>query len=316
MVKADAYGLGIDQVAPVLANAGAQSFFVATAGEGAALRAVLGQGPEIYIFSGYMKGGQEMFAGAGLIPMLNSLEQVSRFVAERPGAAAALQLDSGMNRLGLEPADLPQLMLHLPRLAPRLVISHLACADEPLHVMNATQLAAFTAMAAGLPGCRFSLAATGGITLGPAYHFNLTRPGIGLYGGLPFAEAQPVLRLDVPVIQTRDILPGESVGYAASFTTATSRKIATISAGYADGLIRHLSRGMTVYADGIACPVAGRVSMDMITVDVTHLDHSPDQVEILGPNQTIDQLAADAGTIGHEILTSLGHRYKRTYKNA
>lgn len=316
VVKADAYGLGIDRVAPALAAAGARSFFVAMAEEGAALRKVIGPDHPIYVFSGFMPGDGDMVTGADLIPLLNSLAQIKRFQSACPGRACGLQFDSGMNRLGLEPIDIPQVLMKSAQLRPELIISHLACGDDPAHPTNATQLAAFATMCAAFPGVRLSLAATAGTMLGGSFHFNMVRPGIGLYGGAPFMQAQPVVSLRAPVIQVRDILPGEMVGYGAGFIARSPCKIATISCGYADGLIRHLSKGMKVFADDVACPSAGRVSMDMITVDVSHLDHIPEQVEILGPHQSIDDLAAAAGTIGHEILTSLGHRYERDYKGA
>ena len=191
-----------------------------------------------------------------------------------------------------------------------LVMRHLACADEPDHAANARQLAAFLEMTAGLRVPR-SLAATGGILLGPDYHFDMTRPGIGLYGGMPFADAEPGVQLDLPIIPTRRIDAGESVGYGCSFTAETPRVIATVSGGYADGLMRALSGNSALYAGNTRCPIAGRVSMDLIGVDVTELEAIPDHLSILCPEQGVDDLAIAAGTIGYEILTSLGHRYKR-----
>ena len=160
-------------------------------------------------------------------------------------------------------------------------------------------------------GAPRSLAATGGILLGPDYHFEMARPGIGLYGGLPFEAAAPVLRLSAPVIQIRDLSPGETVGYGNTWQAGEPARIATISAGYADGLIRAMGPRAAVFAGDTPCPVAGRVSMDLITVDVTHLDRVPDTFDILGPHQTVDDLAGAAGTIGYEILTALGPRYGR-----
>ena len=314
VVKANAYGLGIDRVAPALSSAGVKTFFVALASEGVALREALGPDVPIYVFSGYMKGSREALETAQLIPLLNSPEQANRFLAELPGHPCGLQLDSGMNRLGIEPVDLPALLFQLPQLNPRLVISHLACADTPENLHNAAQLASFVTLTATLP-IKKSLAATGGILMGDSFHFDITRPGVGLYGGLPFANASPVVSLDVPVIQTRDVLPAEIVGYAGAYTASKITKVATISAGYADGLIRALN-GAQVFAGSTPCPVIGRVSMDLITVDVTHLDEVPETVNVLGPEQTIDQLAAHAGTIGYEVLTSLGSRYNRRYIGA
>jgi len=314
VVKADAYGLDVTRVARRLAREGARSFFVALADEGVAVRNAIGAGPDIYVFSGHMAGDAETLRAADLIPMLNSPEQVARHFAQAPGVSFGVQLDTGMNRLGLEPDDWAALRSDFMAAGPRLVISHLACADEPDHPMNHLQLRTFVEMTEGV--ARRSLAATGGLLIGPEYHFDLVRPGIGLYGGLPFAEASPVVRLSVPVVQVRTVRPFETVGYANAWEADIERQIATIAAGYADGLIRAMGQGAQVYAGDMACPVVGRVSMDLITVDVTHLDEVPDALEILGAHQSVDDLAAAAGTIGYEILTSLGHRYTRRFEGA
>jgi alanine racemase len=310
VVKADGYGLGAARVAKTLAQEGARHFFVAVAEEGAALRRALGDGPEIGVFSGHMAGDTEMLRDARLVPMLNSPEQVRRHLDALPGAPYGVQLDSGMNRLGLEPADWAAIRAEAEAGPLRLVMSHLACADAPDHPANDAQLGTFAAMTEGVAAPR-SLAATGGILLGPDYHFDFTRPGIGLYGGLPFADAEPVVRLSLPVIQVRDVAPGETVGYGCTFTATGPTRIATVSAGYADGLIRAMSGKANLYAGDIACPLAGRVSMDLLTVDVTGLKDVPASLDILGPAQTVDDLAEAAGTIGYEILTSLGARYAR-----
>lgn len=312
VVKADGYGLSADKVALRLARAGARRFFVATAEEGAALRMALGEGPEINVFSGHMAGDTPLIQGATLIAMLNSAEQVTRHRTALPGAAYGVQLDSGMNRLGMEPGDWAALRADLEAGPLTLVMSHLACADDQGHAQNAAQLASFTEMTAGTTAPR-SLAATGGILLGPAYHFDLCRPGVGLYGGFPFEDATPVLRLSLPVIQTRDVAVGETVGYSATWTATRPSKIATLSAGYADGLIRQMSDVAQLWSADIPCKLAGRVSMDLLTVDVTDLAHIPDSLDILGPHQTVDQLAEATQTIGYEILTSLGPRYERRY---
>jgi len=217
-----------------------------------------------------------------------------------------------MNRLGMEAPEWQAVRDIVLSQNPVLVMSHLACADEPDHAMNTRQLTAFRKMTDGIEAPR-SLAATGGILLGAQFHFDLTRPGIGLYGGMPFEAAQPVASLSLPLIQTRDLQAGEFVGYGNAWTTNTSATIATLSGGYADGLLRALSGGATLWANDIACPLVGRVSMDLITVDISHLHEVPRHLEILGPQQTVDELASKAGTIGYEILTSLGPRYTRRY---
>lgn len=312
VVKADAYGMGVARVAPTLRAAGAQHFFVAEAAEGARLRASLGPEPAIHVFTGHMAGDAETLSAAGLVPMLNSSEQVRRHLAALPEAPFGVQLDTGMNRLGLEPADWQALAPGLLARGPRLIMSHLACADEADHPMNARQLAAFRAMTDG-SGVPRSLAATGGILLGKDFHFEVTRPGIGLYGGAPFAAARPVATLSLPVVQVRDLAPGEAVGYGNAWVAPRAARIATVSSGYADGLHRALAGRGQVFAGDVACPLVGRVSMDLMGVDVTDLGHDPDWLDILCPAQGVDQLAARCGTIGYEILTGLGARYVRRY---
>ncbi|MCB1389196.1 MAG: alanine racemase, partial [Rhodobacteraceae bacterium] len=221
----------------------------------------------------------------------------------------------GMNRLGMEPAEWAAVRaVGLPGPA-HLVMSHLACADEPQHLMNPGQLGVFLDMTEGVTAPR-SLAATGGMLLGPDYHFDLSRPGIGLYGGLPFDDAQPVATLSLPVIQVRDVEPHEAVGYSCTWVAPRPTRLATVASGYADGLLRSLSNRAVLWAGKTPCPVVGRVSMDLITVDVTDLTDEPDMLDILGPEQGVDALAELAGTIGYEILTSLGARYRRRYVGA
>lgn len=313
VIKADAYGLGAETVGPALAKAGARRFFVALAEEGAALRRALGPAPDIFVFSGHMAGDSGPLSESALTPLLNSPEQVARHRAALPRHPFGIQLDTGMNRLGMEEVDWRAMSAEILAEKPRLIMSHFACADEADHPMNAAQLAAFRRMTDGTDVPR-SLAATGGILLGPDYHFDVTRPGIGLYGGLPFADATPVVRLSLPVIQTRDVATGESVGYGNSWTAPAPARIATLAAGYADGLIRAMTGRARVFAGDTPCPLVGRVSMDMMGVDVTHLPEPPEALDILCPAQGVDALADAAGTIGYEILTALGHRYARDYR--
>lgn len=311
-LKADAYGTGLAPVARSLAAAGARSFFVALAEEGVALRAILGPGPEIAVYSGHMAGDAPLLRDAALVPMLNAPEQVTRHFAALPGHPFGVQLDTGMNRLGMEPEDWARLAPVLLARGPVLVMSHLACADTPAHDMNARQLASFRQMTDGL-GLRRSLAATGGILLGPAYHFELTRPGIGLHGAAPFSQGQGALHLSLPVIQTRRLAVGETAGYGNSWTAERPSRLATVSAGYADGVHRVLSNRIRMWHGDTPCPVVGRVSMDLITVDITDLPDTPEALDLLGPHQGVDVLAEAAGTIGYEMLTSLGARYARRH---
>jgi alanine racemase len=303
----------VTRVVRALAGAGARRFFVALAEEGAAVRQALGPGPQVAVLSGHMSGDTEMIQDLDLTPMLNSLEQITRHLEALPGHPFGVQLDTGMNRLGVEMLEWQAVAPILIEAGPELLLSHLACADEPDHPANEAQLQAFLAMTDGT-GLPRSLAATGGILLGPRYHFDLTRPGIGLYGGLPHATALPAVRLSLPVIQIRDVEPGEAVGYGCSWTATAPSRIATVAAGYADGLPRTLSNRAVLWDGDTPCPLVGRVSMDLITVDVTHLADMPRTLDILGPHQGIDALAEVAGTIGYELLTAFGARYARRYQ--
>ena len=311
-VKANAYGLGADKVARRLASEGVRTFFVALAEEGAIIRQSVGSGPRIFVFSGHMAGDAQTLRNLDLIPLLNSPEQVLRHFEALPRHPFGIQLDTGMNRLGMEAAEWSAIRDLAVEAEPQLVMSHLACSDEPDDLFNAQQMDNFLDMTAGYTGAK-SLAATGGVLLSPEYHFDLARPGIGLYGGAPFDDARPVVTLSLPVIQTRDVAKGEPVGYGCSWLAERPSRIATVAAGYADGILRALSNNATLLAGETPCPVVGRVSMDLITVDVTDLETVPDTLDLLNLHQGIDAVAEGAGTIGYEILTSLGNRYRRRY---
>lgn len=312
VVKADAYGLGAARVVRALAQAGARRFFVAVAEEGAAVRQSLGPGPQICILSGHAAGDTEMIADLDLTPMLNSLDQVTRHLEALPGHPFGVQLDTGMNRLGMEEPEWEAAAPFVLEASPELLMSHLACADEPDHPMNEMQLANFHAMTDGT-GIPRSLAATGGILLGPRYHFDLTRPGIGMYGGRPYEGALRTVGLSLPVLQTRLVAPGEAVGYSCGWIAEVPSVIATLPVGYADGMLRSLSNRAVLWDGDTPCPLVGRVSMDLITVDITHLAEVPRTLDLMGPQQGPDDLADACGTIGYEILTSLGARYGRRY---
>jgi alanine racemase len=309
VVKADGYGLGVGPVVLTLAHAGARRFFVAATEEGVLARKALGPGPQINVLSGHMDGDTRLIRDHDLTPMLNSLDQVTRHLEALHGHAFGVQLDTGMNRLGMEEPEWEAAAPFVLEAGPDLLMSHLACADDPDHAMNEVQLANFRAMTDGT-GVARSLAATGGILLGPAYHFDLTRPGIGLYG---YEGAAPVVTLSLPVIQSRLVAAGEGVGYSCAWVAPRPSLIATVQGGYADGILRSLSGKATLWAGDVPCPLVGRVSMDMITVDVSHLGHAPEVLDLIGPNQSVDQLADVAGTIGYELLTRMAPRLQRRY---
>ena len=313
VIKADGYGLGSGPIAQALAGAGARRFFVAVAEEGAVVRAALGPGPQINVLAGHMEGDTALIRDLDLTPMLNSIDQITRHLEALPSHGFGLQIDTGMHRLGLEPAEWLAVAPHVLPADPQLIMSHLACADDADHPMNAAQLAKFHTMTDGIEVPR-SLAATGGILLGQPYHFDLTRPGVGLFGGMPYKAATPAVTLTLPVIQTREVATGGTVGYGCTWTAHRPSTIATLSGGYADGLLRSLSGKAIFWHGDIPCPLVGRVSMDLITVDITHLGDIPTHLDLIGAHQGIDDLADLASTIGYEILTSLGPRYARTYK--
>ena len=324
VVKANAYGLGAAQVAPALYAVGCRHFFVAHLSEGMALRAALGAGPMIAVLNGFAPGADEE---AALMPVLNSLGDVLAHAAAGRSAGRArpalLHLDTGMARLGLDAGEQARLAADHSLLAGLdllYVMSHLACADEPDHPLNAEQAARFARACARLPKLPRSFANSSGLFLGSDYASDLARPGCALYGINPTPGAanpmRQVVRLEAPILQIRDIPAGASVGYGASFVAARPSRIATIAVGYADGYLRCLSgQGVAAYRDMIL-PMVGRVSMDLITLDVTDAPGiTPGEtVQLIGgAAPSPDDLATRAGTIGYEILTSLGDRYRRAY---
>lgn len=321
VVKADAYGLGAARVAQALAGRGAGTFFVAHLDEGIALRAVLPQA-RIFVLHGFMPGCEGSMAAHGLIPVLNSLDQVRswRRFCEQAGQAfpAALQFDSGMSRFGLSIEDLAERAL-FNGLNLQLVMSHLACADMPDSSANEMQRQRFVTMAAAFPGVPRSLAASSGIFLGPDYHFELIRPGAALYGIAPSEGRRvlaPVVSLDARIAQIRTIQAGDRVGYGLSWTAPKATRIATLGLGYADGFFRAQAGQASVWYGRTRLPVIGRVSMDSISVDMTEAPgdlKAGDVLSVLGPQQDVDALARSAGTIGYEVLTALGSRFHRVY---
>ena len=335
VVKADAYGLGVQQVAPALAHAGCRVFFVAHIEEGVRLRQILNDSSEaefvqakIHILNGLMTGAEGTYDASRLVPVLGSLDEIHNWKnycqrLERP-LPCDIHADTGMGRLGLPADELKKLADEPSRLEGLeivTVISHLACADEPENPKNADQLEAFRRVREQLPQGRACLANSSGIFLGADYHFDLARPGVALYGVSPVpGEPNPmtqVVRLQGKIVQVRDVDTPQTVGYGASHRVEGPSRIATVPVGYADGYLRFLSNKGTGYIGNIPVPVVGRVSMDLITLDVTEIPKHQCAVggliDLIGPNNPVEQLAEEAGTIGYEILTSLGNRYHRVY---
>lgn len=327
VVKADAYGLGLAAIAPLLHGLGCRDFFVAGAEEGVALRR-LAADARIYVLNGPWAEPLGEFARYDLIPVLNDLGQIAlwaSFVRDNWPLPAAIHIDTGMSRLGLPPEEVETLANEPERLngvTLACIVSHLACADEPGNPINARQLADFRAARARLPASPASLANSAGVFLGPEYHFDMVRAGGALYGLAPMESAPnplaQVLRLEAPILQVRDVDSPMTVGYGAGFRVARRGRIATIPVGYADGYLRSLSNRGSAFLGGIRVPVVGRVSMDLITLDVSDvpaaLAHPGALVELIGEHHTVDDLAGEAGTIGHDILTGFGPRILRRYE--
>jgi alanine racemase len=319
VVKANAYGLGVERVARRLEREGCRKFFVATLAEARELRAVLA-GAEIYVFEGAVDGAAAAtLAQLEARPVLNTLEQVERWRARGP---AALHLDTGMNRLGLGEGDVDALAKRRELTAGlALVMTHLACADEPEHPQNREQLERFVRLRARLPAVPTSIGNSAGTLLGGAFCGDVVRPGIALYGGNPFSErANPmdmVVTLTAPILQLRDLDEPQPVGYGATYIASPPARLAVVGLGYADGYPRNLGNRGTAAVHDQRVPVVGRVSMDLICVDVGALPRDAvrvgDSVELIGPTVGLDEVAAAAGTIGYEILTGLGQRLTREY---
>jgi alanine racemase len=332
VIKADAYGCGLVPVARALAHAGCKTFFVATLDEARAARTAL-PSAALYVLNGLIQNTGEAYAKIDARPVIGDLNELAEWdvFCRRSGWAggAAIHIDTGMNRLGLTLAEVQGL---IPRINAgdhgfTLVMSHLACAESLNHPLNSRQLASFREIAGVFSGVPASLSNSSGIFLGGPFQFDLVRPGAALYGVNPTPEAdnpmRGVVELKARVVQIRDVERGESVGYGATWTTRRPTRLAIVSAGYADGYLRAGSsndgtRGTEVIVAGKRCPVAGRISMDLMAIDITDLEKSAvrrgHMVTLIGDGITVDELAHYLGTIGYEVLTSLGPRYTRVYR--
>lgn len=329
VVKADAYGLGADKVGTKLYGHGCRHFFVAQFIEALRLRPLLPRDAQVFVLNGLQPGNEIACAKGNIVPVINSLNQLRQWavVAEhlKRRLPAVLQFDTGMSRLGVPPeerAALAELVKTCGMIEILFIMSHLASADDPNSKQNGDQLAEMDKIAEEFPEFNVCFANSGGIFLGAAYHGVLARPGIALYGVAPMADLpnpmEPVVRLDVAVVQTRTVPAGARVGYSGAHVTVGETRLATIAAGYADGIPRSLSGRGSVFCDGIRLPIVGRVSMDSITIDITALPEDAlklgSMVEVIGPNQALEDIARDAGTIAYDILTGLGDRYLRRYR--
>lgn len=327
VVKADGYGLGAVEVAGALAEQGCRRFFVAQLAEAEPLRRALRR-VEIQVLAGAAPSAVEDLIELRLIPVLNSLEQIDRWAdaarRRQQKLPATIHLDTGMNRTGLGPDETAVLIDEPWRLDPLEVVhvmSHLASADVAGSIQNEAQLRRFEAHRRQLPTGSASLANSAAIFLGPAYHFDLARPGVALYGGNPCIDddnpMQQVVSVTAPILQVRNVGPGDSVGYGAGYTFDRPGRVATVPVGYADGYLRSASDAGVAFLGAVPVPVVGRVSMDLITLDVTGVAESEArpgaEIELIGDRTPINEVARRAGTIAHELLVALGNRYQRCY---
>lgn len=324
VVKADAYGLGCAPVVERLWADGARTVFVARLAEAEELRAALNPSvaPAIWVLDGCQDGQAERFAAAGAVPVINSIDQADAWSRRATGAPAptVLHVETGLNRLGLSYGDALGIAndeRYRSALNIECVMSHLSCADAADHPMNAVQLRNFKRFCSLFPDALTSLAASDGVLLGPDYACQLVRPGVSLFGGgargEPDQRVKAVATLQAPVLQTKDLRPGDVVGYGAAYVADKPRRIAVVGAGYADGVPRSWrGRG---WIRGAACDVIGRISMDLTVFDVTDIPgvEPGDAMEIFGTHLSIDRMAEDAGTIAYEILVRIGGRVKRVY---
>jgi alanine racemase len=330
VVKADGYGCGIEPVTAALARAGCQTFFVADLSEARRVRAVA-PSAIVYVLNGVPPGSLPAYADADVRPVIGSLVECDEWFSfcaaqECPGKAA-LHIDTGINRLGLSLEEAAEVAKRPERVRVLgLVMSHFACADDPGHGLNATQMAAFARVRQLFPGVPGSLANSSGIFLGPDAHHDLVRAGGALYGANPAPAhlnlMRAVVRLDGRIVQVRHVALGESVGYGAIWTAKRPTRIAVVAIGYADGILRAASGsdtklGADAMVAGRRCALVGRVSMDLLAIDVTDLPEDIPQrgdfAALLDTDIGVDELASHAGTIGYEVLTSLGRRYRRVY---
>jgi alanine racemase len=316
-IKANAYGLGLEAIAPALADAGCTSFFCAHVSEAMSARNVLGHEAEIFVLNGVRFGEVALMRQKHLIPVLNTPDQIALWNEAAKGAPAALHFDTGLNRLGLHWQGFD--MQSTRSLNLTLLMSHLACAATPEHAKNALQRERFEEICKAFPDVRTSLASSAGILLGEDYHYDLTRPGIALYGGAPLDEEgpslAPVVRIEAPVLQVSSLHKGQGIGYDATYVAKKDMVVATVAIGYADGLPLAASSNGFGRLGGHVVPLVGRISMDLSVFDVSHLETTPNPGDILSLlGEDMETLAKASNTLSYALLTGLGPRFVREYK--
>lgn len=333
VLKANAYGCGLEQVAAQLVRAGCKTFFVADLEEARRLRA-LAEEPAIYVLNGLLPGTAAAFAAARVRPVIGSMVELAEWDAfcatHQWQGGAALHVDTGMNRLGISVAEAAALAsrIRAENHGITLLMSHFACADTPEHPLNDRQIRLFREVRLLYRGIPSSLANSSGVFLGNPAHCDLVRPGGALYGSNPTPgrsnPMQQVVRLDAHILHVRSVAKGETIGYGAAWTARHASRIAVCAVGYADGYLRAASStdaapGADAIVAGKRCPIAGRISMDLLAIDISALPENAVRrghtATLIGDEITVDELANRAGTIGYEILTSLGQRYHRVYRS-
>ncbi|MEM9013796.1 MAG: alanine racemase [Pseudomonadota bacterium] len=322
VVKADAYGLGMIPVAKNLMSAGCTDFFVATPSEGKVLREAAPDAV-IYVFQGLLQGTEHVYREARLNPVINTQEELRRWASASPPRGAALHFDTGINRLGISTEEIAEIAIApdiLEMAGVSILMTHMACADDPDNPANTAQLRKFNTVSSRFPNLETSIGNCAALLAAPEFAGDLARPGIGLYGGNPFSTRDnpmaPVVRLTAPIIQMRDLSAGERIGYGGAFAAEKDMRIATVSIGYADGVRRAVAGKGAVMANDERAPILGRISMDSIVIDVTGAAFDGlvvgDEVELIG-DISVDEVAAWADTIPYEILTGIGPRVLRQY---
>lgn len=326
VVKADAYGIGIEAAVPALVSAGCETFFVAHLSEARRVRSVA-PSAVIYVLNGLPPCSTDAYRAGSFRPALGSLAEIEEWLGSGEAGAFALHVDTGMNRLGLDLKTLNEPVLE--GLKPDLVMTHFAAAEVPGDAANASQIAAFAAIAERYANSSKSLLNSSGHFLDDAPAYDLTRPGFALYGGNPTPHLpnpmKPVIQLVAPIVQLREVEHGTRVGYNGAWTAKGRRRLATISVGYADGYPRNASASDTesgghALVAGVLCPFAGKVSMDLIILDVSEVSPAElkrgSPVTLVGSGLDIDRVSLGARTVAYEILTRLGRRYQRRYIGA
>ena len=320
VVKANAYGHGVAPVARALHEAGCRTFFIAYVEEGAELRAAIGEEASILAFNGAEPADADLIRANRITPVLNALPAIKNWLELPDAPDYAVHIDTGMNRLGVRMKDVAELAALTASRPPVHAMSHLVDSDDRSRAINGQQLVRFQQAASHFPQARKSFANTGGCFMGQEYGFDIVRPGIGLYGGGPplpeGVSLRPGMTLEAPILTVQSVQPGETVGYGATHTFNTARTLATVALGYGDGFLRAAGNKGTASLNGIACPIVGRVSMDLITVDVTQaadLAKPGAFAQFIGAEVLLEEQARRAGTVGYEIVTGLGHRVRRIY---